>query len=56
MGLTGAVQGGNNEHYCTSCYTGVYPVAFLRDEGVLQLGAQAESRTRRNWIRRSRIP
>lgn len=30
-GLTGAVQGGNSR-YCTSCYTGVYPVAFPRDE------------------------
>src|SRR5262245_26434795 len=30
-GLTGAVRGGRN-NYCTSCYTGVYPVAFPRDE------------------------
>ena len=30
-GLTGAVQGGSSK-YCTSCYTGVYPVAFPRDE------------------------
>ena len=30
-GLTGAVQGGR-QSYCTSCYTGVYPVAFPRDE------------------------
>ncbi len=30
-GLTGAVQGGSSR-YCTSCYTGVYPVAFPRDE------------------------
>jgi amidophosphoribosyltransferase len=30
-GLTGAVRGGSSK-YCTSCYTGVYPVAFPRDE------------------------
>jgi len=30
-GLTGAVNGGK-QSYCTSCYTGVYPVAFPRDE------------------------
>jgi amidophosphoribosyltransferase len=30
-GLTGAVRGGRS-NYCTSCYTGVYPVAFPRDE------------------------
>ena len=30
-GLTGAVRGGR-QSYCTSCYTGVYPVAFPRDE------------------------
>jgi len=30
-GLTGAVPGGR-QSYCTSCYTGVYPVAFPRDE------------------------
>jgi amidophosphoribosyltransferase len=30
-GLTGAVKGGQSS-YCTSCYTGVYPVAFPRDE------------------------
>jgi amidophosphoribosyltransferase len=30
-GLTGAVTGGKSR-YCTSCYTGVYPVAFPRDE------------------------
>jgi amidophosphoribosyltransferase len=36
-GLTGAVRGGPTK-YCTSCYTGVYPVAFPRDEGAyLQL-------------------
>ena len=31
QGLTGAVNGGS-QSYCTSCYTGVYPVAFPRDE------------------------
>ena len=30
-GLTGAVRGGSSS-YCTSCYTGIYPVAFPRDE------------------------
>jgi amidophosphoribosyltransferase len=30
-GLTGAVPDGRTK-YCTSCYTGVYPVAFPRDE------------------------
>jgi amidophosphoribosyltransferase len=36
-GLTGAVEGGRSK-YCTSCYTGVYPVAFPRDEAAyLQL-------------------
>jgi amidophosphoribosyltransferase len=30
-GLIGAVNGGQSR-YCTSCYTGVYPVAFPRDE------------------------
>ena len=36
-GLTGAVRGGRHS-YCTSCYTGVYPVEFPRDESAyLQL-------------------
>ena len=36
-GLTGAVPNGRS-NYCTSCYTGVYPVAFPRDEAAyLQL-------------------
>jgi len=36
-GLTSAVNGGKSK-YCTSCYTGVYPVAFPRDEAAyLQL-------------------
>jgi amidophosphoribosyltransferase len=36
-GLTGAVKGGRS-NYCTSCYTGVYPVSFPRDEAAyLQL-------------------
>ena len=30
-GLTGAVRDGRS-NYCTSCYTGVYPVAFPRSE------------------------
>lgn len=36
-GLTSSVSGGSAK-YCTSCYTGVYPVAFPRDEAAyLQL-------------------
>jgi len=36
-GLTSAVKGGRSS-YCTSCYTGVYPIAFPRDEAAyLQL-------------------
>ena len=36
-GLTGAVNGGRSR-YCTSCYTGQYPVAFPQDEAAyLQL-------------------
>jgi amidophosphoribosyltransferase len=36
-GLTSAVKGGRSK-YCTSCYTGVYPVAFPRNESAyLQL-------------------
>jgi len=36
-GLTGTMNGGRSR-YCTSCYTGVYPVAFPRDEAAyLQL-------------------
>ena len=50
-GLTGAVKGGRS-NYCTSCYTGVYPVAFPRDEAAyLQLalklnGEPAEAASR----------
>ena len=36
-GLTGAVRGGRTD-YCTSCYTGNYPIAFPKDEAAyLQL-------------------
>ena len=36
-GLTDGVKGGRAK-YCTSCYTGIYPVAFPRDEAAyLQL-------------------
>ncbi len=47
-GLTGAVKGGSSK-YCTSCYTGVYPVAFPRDEAAylqlaLKLNGEAPSR------------
>jgi amidophosphoribosyltransferase len=42
-GLTGAVMGGR-QSYCTSCYTGVYPVAFPRDEeAYLQLALKLNS-------------
>ena len=42
-GLTGAVRGGTSS-YCTSCYTGVYPVAFPRDEAkYLQLALKLNS-------------
>jgi amidophosphoribosyltransferase len=42
-GLTGAVNGGR-QSYCTSCYTGVYPVAFPRDEeAYLQLALKLNS-------------
>ena len=37
-----AALGAGNESYCTSCYTGVYPVAFPRDEQkYLQLALKA---------------
>ncbi len=41
-GLTGAVNGGRS-NYCTSCYTGVYPVAFPRNEATyLQLALKLD--------------
>ena len=44
-GLTGAVRGGSSK-YCTSCYTGVYPVAFPRDEAAyLQLALKLSGDT-----------
>ena len=44
-GLTGAVKGGSSK-YCTSCYTGVYPVAFPRDEAAyLQLALKLNGDT-----------
>ena len=40
-GLKAAV-GSEQSAYCTSCYTGVYPVAFPRDErAYLQLALKA---------------
>ena len=40
-GLRSAV-GSQQQHYCTSCYTGVYPVAFPRNEqAYLQLALKA---------------
>jgi amidophosphoribosyltransferase len=44
-GLTGAVPDGRTR-YCTSCYTGVYPVAFPRDEvAYLQLALKLNGET-----------
>ena len=44
-GLTGSVKGGSSR-YCTSCYTGVYPVAFPRDEAAyLQLALKLNPET-----------
>jgi amidophosphoribosyltransferase len=45
-GLTSCVKGGPSK-YCTSCYTGTYPVAFPRDEAAylqlaLKLNAEPE--------------
>jgi len=40
-GLKGAVPGGQTK-YCTSCYTGVYPVSFPQnEEAYLQLALKA---------------
>ena len=42
-GLTACVNGGSSR-YCTSCYTGNYPVAFPRDEAAyLQLALKLNS-------------
>jgi amidophosphoribosyltransferase len=39
-----SVVDGDRHHYCTSCYTGEYPVAFPRDaEGYLQLALKLEA-------------
>ena len=57
-GLTGAVSGGRSR-YCTSCYTGVYPVAFPRDEAAyLQLALKLNPRAgcARADVRRPRPP
>ena len=44
-GLMGAVRGGRSK-YCASCYTGVYPVAFPRDEAAyLQLALKLPAPT-----------
>jgi amidophosphoribosyltransferase len=46
-GLTSAVREGKAK-YCTSCYTGVYPVAFPRDEAAyLQLALKLNGETPR---------
>jgi amidophosphoribosyltransferase len=45
-GLTNTVAGGRSK-YCTSCYTGVYPVAFPRDEAAyLQLALKLQGEPR----------
>ena len=44
-GLTGAVRGGSSR-YCTSCYTGRYPVAFPNNEAAyLQLALKLNGET-----------
>jgi amidophosphoribosyltransferase len=53
-GLTGAVPQGKS-HYCTSCYTGVYPVAFPRDEAAylqlaLKLNPEGTTSTPREMV------
>jgi amidophosphoribosyltransferase len=51
-GLTSAVSGGRSK-YCTSCYTGVYPVAFPRDEAAylqLALKLNPEPAARRSEV------
>jgi amidophosphoribosyltransferase len=53
-GLTGAVNGGKSR-YCTSCYTGAYPVAFPRDEAAylqlaLKLNGEASSTERSDAV------
>src|SRR5688572_21677732 len=46
QGLTSCVKGGPSK-YCTSCYTGVYPIAFPRDEAAyLQLALKLNSEPR----------
>jgi amidophosphoribosyltransferase len=43
-GLLGSVKG-KSASYCTSCYTGNYPVAFPRDEsGYLQLSLKMDGK------------
>ncbi len=43
-GLQSSVNG-NGASYCTSCYTGNYPVAFPRDEsGYLQLSLKIDGK------------
>jgi len=55
-GLTGAVSGGR-QRYCTSCYTGVYPVAFPRDEAAyLQLALKLNAEPARMDLQPVSIP
>jgi len=59
-GLTGAVSGGPSK-YCTSCYTGVYPVAFPRDEAAylqlaLKLNTDGSTQERSESTVSARVP
>ena len=55
-GADGGVKGGQSK-YCTSCYTGVYPVAFPRDEAAyLQLALKLNSEPDRSPDGRSCSP
>ncbi|MBI4263247.1 MAG: amidophosphoribosyltransferase [Acidobacteria bacterium] len=58
-GLTAGVRGGRSR-YCTSCYTGVYPVAFPRDEAAylqlaLKLNGEASTPERAPAIPQSEL-
>ena len=59
-GLTGSVSGGPSK-YCTSCYTGVYPVAFPRDEAAylqlaLKLNTDGSTQERSESTVSARVP
>jgi amidophosphoribosyltransferase len=55
-GMTGVVKGGRSS-YCTSCYTGVYPVAFPRDEAAyLQLALKLNGEPAAEAARPAPVP